>query len=83
MMREAVARALCDYHGDDWSREGEPITAYFDMAAAVLEAMRSPTPEMVEAGEAATEYSYVDIVVSNVYTAMIDKARERPGEGGE
>lgn len=54
-MREKIARAI---HAkrfsasawDEWVRIGADTSEYLSMADAVLDAMRSPTKEMVEAG---------------------------------
>lgn len=88
-MREKIARALCKADGKNpdapaWVRFPGAIPEgvcwrdqYADKADAVLDAMREPTPEMIEAAAAVEHPPYRDfaICVTGEWQAMIDAAR--------
>lgn len=82
-MKEKIARAMCDVV----SKEG---LRWHMMADAVLEAMRSPTPEMVEAARRHiatwdTRFTDADEIAERAWDAAIDAALTRetafPPEG--
>jgi hypothetical protein len=79
-MIERIARAMCEEDGANWNAANFNETANGDepeeqreywraKARAVLEAMKEPTPEMVEAG-----YGYSR--PEDSWFAMISKAME-------
>ena len=57
---EKAARAAAVAVGDDPDREGEPITAYIDLARAVLMAVRPDPPGSVD--WVVTEY--LDVILN-------------------
>ena len=76
---EEIARAICqadeqnggapwEWYGSDKARQG-----YFDQARAVLSALKTPTPGMIEAGRAACGWVKGD-EAADIYRAMIDAA---------
>ncbi|KKW92634.1 hypothetical protein [Sphingobium chungbukense] len=78
-MVEAMARKLAIHAcggRDDWNKWAEfDRQPYRDQAIAALKALRDPTPEMVEAGQAVD----CTITAEPVWQAMIDAALD--GEG--
>ena len=82
-MVERVAVAICRALGDDPDREGERLTAYDDAARAAIEAMRDPTPEMLEAGgrKGGFDGYWVEDNTAAIWAAMIDTALDMPVRG--
>lgn len=77
-MIERVARAICKEGSHCCQNEGRPTcwaSGYEDAARAAIEAMRVPTPAMIEAGRWAAEEGGAE----TIWSAMIDAAlREEP-----
>lgn len=83
-MIETLARAI---YVSDWGAEAEPWDpdlgtkqVYFDRARAVLKALETPTPEMIEAAkkEAAMAKRFnASLSYAGVFEAMIRAAQEQ------
>jgi len=77
-MVERVARALCqDHFGLDWNRDDvdREWTKWSAAAFVAIEAMRTPTLDMKQAGSAAIHNSYPEMPwPTDVWLAMVDAA---------
>lgn len=82
-MREKIAKALahCDgMHPDAVSNDEEELpiwTTYLDVADAVLDALMSPSANMIDEGIDADDNSFDGLTqVATIFTAMIQAAKE-------
>lgn len=67
-MVDRAARLLCDWVGEeDWTAESE--VRYREGARKLIEAMREPTPEMIESGA-----EVCGTTIPQIWESMIDAA---------
>ncbi|MBA4754600.1 MAG: hypothetical protein H2050_07200 [Sphingobium sp.] len=78
-MLEEIARAMAkrNWPGATESDINEMWEGWIEEARVALDALKTPTPGMIEAGQAACEWVKGD-EAADIYRAMIDAAGEQP-----